>query len=124
LFYADYFAYIARSGIERSKSLYGGIATGVALDVSTVPLKGNYDLAQNNLVRAFDIGYETLWQEGSNLSPMQNAFQGLAAWIRAKEGQTINEYLTDEGIAVYVTYAHLASIFGQDIDDSNTKEDP
>ncbi len=119
LFYSDYFAYIAESGLERARALFSGIATSTLVDFTTITNKPNVDVATNNLTQTLDTSYEYLWLDGQHLDPIRNAFDGLSAYVLQSEGVDIDTYLTDKGIQVKPLYATLANIFGETITSGN-----
>ena len=122
IYYSDYFAYASEAGINRARALAPAIATSVSVDVSTIVLPVNADVAVKNLSRALDMGYEWLWRDGQTLTPLQQAYIGLANYIRAKSAQEIEDYLTDEGIQVEQIYATIHNIFDEtDISSGNIK---
>lgn len=122
LYYADYFAIIAESGLERARALFPGIRISTLVDTSTIINRPNSDVAIANLSRSFDTSYEYLWLDGQHIEPIQDAFNGLSQYLlESTEVEDVDEYLTAKGIQVQRLYATLANIFGEDISDSNVE---
>lgn len=120
-FYSDYFAFIAESGLNRAIVLFPSIATSTIVDPRTIDLPENSVAARRNFSRALDLAYESIWLDGQSLPPIRKAFDGLAAWVLADSGQTVDDFLTIEGIQVEPLYATLSAIFDQTIQSSNIK---
>lgn len=110
IFYADYYAFAARAGLRRSQMLTNGFTPSISADPATVVLPVNFDVAKNNLSRAFDLAYESLFQDAQSLTAMQRAFTSLAAYILSKENTNVNTFITNEGIKVFSTYAQIHNI--------------
>lgn len=117
--YTDYFAMIAESGLERARKLFPGLALSVNIDIAKIPNTINAVQARTNLSNSLDSAYENLWQDGSQLVPMQDAFVALSNHILTKTGTDIDQYLTNEGITVKPIYARISSIIGETISTSN-----
>lgn len=122
LFYSNYYAYALEAGINRANSILPAIAVSTRVDVTTVTNKRNVDSATANMTRAFDMGYEYLWIDAQDRSPLQDAFQGLAQYVLDENGIEVNTLLESEGIQVKPLYATLANIYGEEIEDSNIEE--
>jgi hypothetical protein len=120
-FYSDYLAHAAEAGLNRARSLYPGIATSTLVDQTTIINRPDSDVAMANLSRNFDTGYEYLWTDGHNISPIRDAVIGLSEYISESTGQDINTFLTEQGIQVEPLYATLANIFGEEIVNANIK---
>ncbi len=122
IYYSDYFAHAASAGLNRARALAPAIATSVSVDVSTIVLPVNADVAVKNFSRLLDIGYEWLWQDGQSLTSLQKSFMGLAEYIRIKTSQEVEDYLTAESIQVEPTYATIHNILSEtDITEGNIK---
>ena len=118
LFYADYFAYIADSGLNRARTLFPGIETSLRTDISTIVNKNNTN-AQSILTRKLDTAYEYLWLDGQNLNQIRDAFNGLSKYVLESTGSDVETFLTQNGITVKSTYATLANIFGENVSEIN-----
>ncbi len=121
LFYADYFAYIAESGLNRARAMHPGIAVSTQVDLSTILNKPSTDVATANFTRAFDTSYEYLWLDGQNIDPIRTAFEGLSQYVLKSTNQDINTFIEAQGIKVLTLYATLANIFGETIENENTR---
>jgi len=119
LFYADYFVYIAESGLERAKSLNSGIGVISSVNIHTMKNKGNSDIAKKQMIQMLDTSYEYLWLDGQNIDPIRDAFVALSKYVLEETGLTVNQYLTSEGIKVKPLYATLSNIFDKTISSSN-----
>ena len=120
-FYSDYYAFIAEAGLNRARALYPAIAISSRIDITTIPIRPIADIAKANLTRNFDLAYESVWQEGYSISSFQGAFNSLSKYILESTGQDIDTFLSTQGIKVESTYATLANIFGEEIENSNRK---
>ena len=118
LFYADYFAHIADSGLNRARALFPGIEASLRTDLTTIVNKNNTNV-QSILTRKLDTAYEYLWLDGQNLNQIRDAFNGLSKYVLESTGSDVETFLTQNGITVKSTYATLANIFGENISESN-----
>lgn len=121
LFYADYFVFVAESGLNRARDLFPAISTSTLVDVTTIINRTKTDVATANMTRMLDTSYEYLWLEGQDINPIRDAFNGLSAYILKQEGLSVNSYLAQQGITVLPLYATLSNIFGETIEDVNIR---
>lgn len=121
LFYADYFAYIAESGLNRARDLFPAISTSTRVDVLTIINRTTTDIATRNMSRMLDTSYEYLWLDGQHIDPIRDAFTGLSDYILKSTGLGVTAYIEQQGIAVLPQYARLANIFGETIKAPNIR---
>lgn len=118
-FYTEYFALAATSGIESSKSIHSAIAIIQAVNPATFSKHQDAIASKNNLFITLRSSYESIFTNAFSTRPMESSFQGLAKYILATSGQTVDEYLSEHGVKVTQTYANISEILGEDIRTSN-----
>ena len=119
LFYTNYFAYIAESGLNRARYLFPGIQLSLLADPLTIANANNAVVSRSHLSRAFITSYEYLWVEGHDESPVSDAVLGLSNYILQSTGLNMDEFLTSRTITVSLLYARLSEVSGIPISDGN-----
>ena len=120
-FYADQFALAATAGIRRSNALHKAISPAFLVDLTTLTDFERAQNAKNGLIRILQTSYAIILREAQALDPMRDAFLGLASHIRLFTGDTLDKYLTTEGILVDATYANINNLTENPISDSNVR---
>jgi len=118
-FYADNYAFAARSGLERAISIFAGINIAASVDIKSIPNIVNAAGAIADFTRALDLSYEYLWSDGQNLNYIKTSFEALANWVKHETGFTVSDYIVNEGIQVDPTYANISNLLGEPILDSS-----
>ena len=120
-FYSDYYAFAVEAGLNRARAIFPGITTTTLVDSSTIINRPNADVATANMTRAFDTGYEHLWQDGQERGSLQDTFFALSRYVLDTKGVDINTFITNKSIQVESLYATLANIYGESITAGNIK---
>ncbi len=121
LFYSDYFASSAISGIKSAQSIFKSISTIESVDLTTFVLFDNAFSARNNLISVCQSSYEVIFNNGNSLEPMRNSFTELADHIKKFTGSTLDAYITSAGLKVERIYANISGITGNTVLEANIK---
>lgn len=122
VYYADYFALLAKAGVQSSQALYKSIAVVKAIDPSTFV---NFDTgvaAQGELKLSLRTAYERIFSNMTSTHPLQGPFMALSEYIRVKSGGSVDEYLTEHKETVMPTYASISTLFDEPISEENVEE--
>jgi hypothetical protein len=122
-FYADYYAYVARAGIDAAQSLFLAIAPIQQIDIYTFDVFDDALTARDDLDFNIRTSYETVFTNMYSTNPMEVPFVSLSQHIKNIEGyNSVNAFVTAFGIKVLPAYASLSSIFGQPIESANIRD--
>lgn len=121
IFYADYFALAARSGVESAQSIYQIRDLFSKVRITNVTNLQDSITAKNVFEVRVLSAYENTYSSSISLTPMQEAFNQLSQHIMDFNNLTIDEYLTLYNLSVKPTYASILSVLGEDLSDINIK---
>lgn len=122
LFYADYFALAARSGIESAQSIYKIRDLFSKVRITTVPNLQDSITSKNTFEVRILSAYENTYSAATSLTSMQESFIQLKQHILDYSNLTQDDYLTLYNLQVKPTYASISSVLGEDISSENIKE--
>ncbi len=123
IYYTDYYALSARSGISSAQSLFTGIAPVAVVDTNTFDRHDEAFNAVNEFLLELQSSYEQVYVNARSLHPMRQSFVALSAHILHFTSQTIDAYLTAQGRKVKATYASISTFMGDTISAGNIVED-
>lgn len=119
IFYADYYALAARSGVQSAQSLFNALSYIRKTDVSTIEIKTSAIAALNGLDVSFSAAYETIFTNAYSTTPMKDAFTKLSEHVKKIASQSLDDYITQNNIQVPPTYASLSNVYGDPISSVN-----
>lgn len=123
LSYADYYAYIAKSGLDCATSLYGAIEAVARIDTSTFDLFEDAQSAFGDVNYIMRNSYEIVFSNVYQTASMTNSFVALAEYIKRTSGQSsIDAFLNEYGLQVLPAYASLSNVFGDPISTGNIRD--
>ena len=105
--YTNLFGQTAETGIKSAQSLYSALNPLSRTRFSTFEIKVDALNVASSLIYAVESSYEIMFSDANSMHPMREAFLGLSKHIKDWTGQTINQYLTSEGITVNRVYANI-----------------
>lgn len=122
LFYADYFALAARSGVEAAQSIYKIRDLFSKVRIALVPNLQDSITARNNFEVRILSAYGDIYSGSISTTSMQDAFLQLKQHILDYSDLTQDEYLTLYNLKVKPTYASISRVLGEDISSENIED--
>ena len=122
VYYADYFAWLAQSGLQSAQALYRAIAVIKAVNQTTFTNFTNAVNSQGELKFTLRSAYEQIYSNMLSTDPLQGPFTVLSEYIKEKSGLSVDEYLTEQGLKVIPTYAAISALFNEPISPENVEE--
>ena len=119
LVYVDYFTIAAQAGLQSAEALVNAINYSQNINLETLGVATVADAAQSALSQTLVTSYKQILISAQSTIAMSDAFRALIDHIKTFTGDTLNAYLTSNGIKVTSTFADLCRIFGEIIDSSN-----
>ncbi len=120
-FYADYFAFAAESGISGAQSMFNAFTTIALVDFNRVDQTAEALFARNKLAATLQTAYQLLFTNADSLIPMRDSFKALGDHVRKFGHDSVDSYLTENGIKVRRIYANIANLTGENIQADNIK---
>ncbi len=121
-FYSDYYAFIARAGIDSAQSLFRSIEAIQKIDITTFDRFENAQANRDDFDFNIRTSYEEVFTSMISTVPMETSFTALSRHIRQIEGYAdVNAFVEFFGIRVLPTYAALSNIFGETIEAANIR---
>ncbi len=118
--YAEKMGNIARAGIRSAQSLFGIIEIIEKADFSTFNLNDDTMRSVVGFRNSAVDSYQIVYAEAYQLTSMAGAFRALGDHIQNWTGNSINDYLTNNGIIVNRTFGTITQrVMGVTISDSN-----
>ena len=120
-FYADYYAYIAESGLNCAQSLFKAIDPIQRIDLLTFDLFEDAQSARDDFNFAIQTSYETVFSNVHQTASMETAFNALANYVKRNHA-SVDDFLSSFGIQVLPVYASISNVLGESISSNNIKE--
>lgn len=120
-FYADYYAYIAQSGIKCANAIFKAISPIQRIDITTFDIFEDAQAARDDFDFAIRTSYETVFTNVYQTTSMQNSFVALANHVK-KDFASVDIFVTEFGVKVLPAYASLSNVFGEPIDTGNIRD--
>lgn len=126
--YADGYDHILSSGEKGAQELLGAVTLIQKISTRSFPVYAQLNKttdavkSRNDLANEMNRVKNYITKDAYNTEYYRDAFLGLFGLVDDLYGQTMDEYLTDNGLQVLPTFAVNSALFGQPISPSNIRE--
>jgi len=123
LYYSDYYAYAADMHRKMHDSLTGLANEIRQLDNFLIKNDLQGEDTAKILIQSIPTTRRNIMVNFSQIGYMQDSFDALAEYVRAKFGTTVDQMLTNENEQVFRSYARVSDNLAQPISESNIKDE-